>query len=72
MALRTGEEISMLAAKIMLDLANDEVDFPDAMTALSISLVMSAKQMRVKKEDFIRTLSVRWDKFSGSNTQSRH
>ncbi len=72
MALRTGEEISMLAARIMLDFNNDGVEFPDAMTALSLSLVMSAKQMRVKKEDFIDNLSKSWDKFGSNTRQSKH
>lgn len=46
---------------VVQTLEDQDLDFGDALTALSYALIVSAKGARISKEEFLKNLELEWD-----------
>jgi hypothetical protein len=46
---------------VVQTLEDQDLDFGDALTALSYALIVSAKGARISKEEFLQNLELEWD-----------
>ena len=67
-----GQQINSLAASIVMAIQQKEVSFGDAMAALSIAMVISAKTAGVSREAFIEGVAEDWDIISKDPSQLKH
>ena len=67
-----GQQINSLAASIVMAIQQKEVSFGDAMAALSIAMVISAKTAGVNRETFIEGMARDWDTIGKDPSQLKH